>query len=175
MLRDVRVSPHDDVCTSDLECCSGSCGTADADGVRRCVRAQNCQPDGDVCGGNGASQNCCNGGKANCVNTSDGVKRCEPNAGGACYPAGHACSLCDSCCSHVCIPGASTTGFVCAASCVPLNSGTCTADSDCCDGGACQNGVCVPTGTTCTPIGGTCQQTSDCCKGSCVGGFCLVQ
>src|SRR6185437_7923998 len=97
--------PYDDVCTSSTECCSGSCGTADADGVRRCVKAQNCVPDGDVCGGLGASQNCCSGGKAVCVNTSDGVSRCVPNAGGACYPTGHACSLCDSCCSHVCLPG----------------------------------------------------------------------
>jgi hypothetical protein len=162
--------PYDDVCTSDGICCSGSCGTADADGVRRCVRAQSCLPDGDVCGGLGASQNCCNGGKASCLPTGSGVSRCFPN-NGACYPAGHSCSLCDSCCSNICVPD-STGALKCAASCIPLNTGTCTSDSDCCSGGACQSGTCVPSGLTCTPIGGKCTLDSDCCSGPCVGGFC---
>jgi hypothetical protein len=170
--------PYDDVCADDLECCSGSCGTPDSDGVRRCVRAGNCIPDGDVCGGNGASQNCCSGGKAVCIKTSDGVSRCVANAGGACYPTGHACSLCDECCSHVCVQqqtDAGLGGFTCAAQCIPLNGGTCTSDSDCCSGGVCQDGVCKPSGNMCVPLGGSCQNTSQCCQGACVGGFCIVQ
>jgi hypothetical protein len=164
---------YDDVCTSDKQCCSGSCGAPDNLGLRRCARAQNCQPDGDVCGGNGASQNCCSGGKANCQKTGDGVSRCVPNFGMACFGAGHACSLCDSCCSNVCLPDAnSVTGFSCAASCIPLNQGTCTADSDCCPGGVCQEGKCVPSGQGCAGLGAACQQNADCCLGTCIAGKC---
>jgi hypothetical protein len=176
--------PYNDVCADDLQCCSGSCGTPDSDGVRRCVRAQNCVPEGDVCGGNGASQNCCPaqggpGGKAECIKTSDGVSRCVANAGGACYPAGHSCALCDECCSHICLQQQQSDGglgaFVCATQCIPLNGGTCTSDSDCCSGGVCQDGTCKPSGSTCVPLGGACMNTSNCCEGACIGGFCTVQ
>jgi hypothetical protein len=162
--------PLDDVCTSDVECCSESCGAPDSFGVRRCAKVGNCLPDGDVCGGLGASQNCCNGGKPNCIKTSDGVSRCLPNEGAACYPAGHPCALCDSCCSHVCLPGA--TGFTCAATCLPIGGSVCTSDSDCCAPGVCQDGVCVQGGPPCAPIGAACMVSSDCCNGSCIGGFC---
>jgi hypothetical protein len=168
-----------DVCASDTQCCSGSCGAPDADGVRRCNKVgpntggKTCLADGDVCGGLGTSQNCCNGGKASCLNTSDGVSRCFPNPG-ACYPAGHACALCDSCCSHVCVPSGPGGQFQCAAACIPVGNGTCTSDSDCCAGGVCQEGKCVPSGSKCVATGGACTQTADCCNAACVGGFCVV-
>jgi hypothetical protein len=167
--------PYDDVCTANFECCSNECGTPDADGVRRCSKTGlSCVPDGDVCGGNGASQNCCNGGKNSCVKTSDGVNRCLPTVGGACYPTGHACALCDECCSHLCVPQAVDGGMalVCGSSCIPIGSGTCTADSDCCAGGVCQDGICAQSGSQCSPLGGACVQSSDCCQGICVGGSC---
>ena len=166
--------PYNDVCTDHKQCCSGQCGGPDLLGLRRCERAQNCVPDGDVCGGQGASQNCCTGGKAMCQKTGNGVSRCVPNFGQACYGAGKACSLCDSCCSNVCIPDMnSPTGFACAAMCIPINQGTCTADSDCCAGGVCQKGICVPSGRPCVGLGGSCMFTSDCCVGSCLGGKCV--
>jgi hypothetical protein len=162
-----------DTCTKDKDCCSGKCGTPDAAGLRRCDKVGSCVPDGDVCGGLGASQNCCSGGKDGCHKTITGVSRCVPNFGTTCYGTGHSCSLADECCSFVCTPDpTSPTGFSCNASCIPLGSGTCTTDADCCSGGLCQGGVCKPSGSTCVPVGGKCTSTVDCCFGSCVGGFC---
>jgi hypothetical protein len=160
-----------DVCAGNGSCCSGKCGPPDTLGLRRCSSAGNCLADGEVCGGNGASQNCCNGGKASCVKTHQGASRCNPTM--MCLAAGAACSLCDQCCSGVCIPDAnSQTGFSCGKACIPLNMGTCTSDSDCCPGGTCQAGICVPNGQTCVPLGGPCNVSGDCCQGACNGGFC---
>jgi hypothetical protein len=168
-----------DVCTSDKQCCTGSCGAPDSLGLKRCNKmgpltgGANCLADGDVCGGLGASQNCCNGGKSSCRKTSDGVSRCFPTGGGACFAAGVACSLCDQCCSHLCLPNAgSTTGFSCGSMCIPLGSGTCTVDTDCCAGAVCQGGICVTSGETCIGLGGPCMQTSDCCFGACTSNTC---
>jgi hypothetical protein len=65
-------------------------------------------------------------------------------------------------------------GFTCKATCIPLQGGTCTTDSDCCAGGVCQNGTCVPSGQQCVPLGGGCTQTSQCCPGAgtCIAGKC---
>jgi hypothetical protein len=166
-----------DICTKDQDCCSLKCGAPDpkAGGMRRCERYGNCLPPGDVCGGLGASQNCCDGGKAICQKTSTGVSRCWPNYGGACFPDGAECHMSDECCSHLCLPDStSSTGFRCGAQCIPLGSGTCTTDADCCSPGVCQNGVCLEGGSTCVPLGGPCLITSDCCIGICQGGFCAA-
>ena len=54
---------------------------------------------------------------------------------------------------------------------VCVNQPPCSADADCCSG-LCQNGNCVDSGQSCSPIGGGCQGNADCCFGNCVGGFC---
>jgi hypothetical protein len=168
--------PYQDYCTKDKDCCSGKCGTADSSGLRRCDRVGSCVPDGDVCGGLGASQNCCNGGKSGCHTSSTGVSRCIANYGGACYSAGAACSLGDECCSGICLPDpSSTTGFSCGATCIPLGAGTCTTDADCCTGGLCQSGICQSGGSSCVALGGDCSSTAQCCAGSCASGTCQFQ
>jgi len=195
-------------CVADLDCCSdyvngtlhpGACA-ADSSGVKRCQKMTPCLADGEVCGGQGASQNCCaaQGNQKNCWPTSSGVSRCF--AKGVCLDAGTAanptpCTVPDECCSGICVPNPnSPTGFGCQGACLPVGGQACsamtcgaglscvnnvcvddppcTADADCCTGGQCQNGTCVTTGQTCSPIGGTCKSTADCCEGTCTGGFC---
>jgi hypothetical protein len=162
---------YDDFCTQNQDCCSLKCGSPDTYGLRRCDKL-NCLPDGDVCGGLGASENCCNGGKAVCHKTSTGVSRCQANFGGTCYAIGHSCAFADECCNHLCLPDPnSSTGFSCGTACIPLNQGTCTTDTDCCSG-VCQSGICKYSGTSCVPLGGSCQLTAQCCQGSCYLGTC---
>jgi hypothetical protein len=162
-----------DVCTSDASCCSGKCGAPDALGLRRCQNPVNCLADGEVCGGQGASQNCCNGGKSHCVKTVNGVSRCLGTAGGACYQNGQACHFGQECCSGLCLPDASSsTGFSCGTKCVAIGSGTCTSDADCCTGGLCQAGICVQSGQSCSSLGGMCTTSADCCVGGCLNNAC---
>jgi hypothetical protein len=195
-------------CVNDLDCCSdvvdgtahpGACAP-DSSGVKRCQKMTSCLADGEVCGGQGASQNCCaaHGNVKNCWPTSSGVSRCFPQ--GQCLAAGPPgsptpCTVPDECCSNICVPNpGSPTGYACAGACLPLsgqdcsamscgaglscinnvciNQPQCTSDADCCTGGQCQNGNCVTTGQTCVPIGGSCSDNSECCTGGCNGGFC---
>jgi hypothetical protein len=174
----------------------GACA-AGSDGIPRCQKTTPCLLDGEVCGGLGTSANCCSaqGSNKNCWTTSAGVSRCFPQA--ACIPAGsnQECSTPDQCCDHVCVlvPG---VGYRCQAACLPLsgqscaamscgagltcvnnvcvNSPPCSADSDCCGGALCQNGNCVTSGQTCSPIGGKCGSNADCCQGICSGGYCKL-
>ena len=196
-------------CSADLDCCSwdsdgshhaGACAP-DSGGVKRCQKMTSCLADGEVCGGQGASQNCCSahGNVKNCWATSTGVSRCfvQPTV---CKDAGTPgsptpCTVPDECCSHVCVPNPnSPTGFACIGACLPqagqdcsvmtcgaglscvnnvcVNTPTCTADADCCNGALCQNGSCIPSGQDCSPVGGGCTTNADCCFGNCVGGFC---
>jgi hypothetical protein len=189
-------------CKADLDCCSfydpngnhaGACA-AGSDGILRCQKTTPCLADGEVCGGQGASNDCCSkvGAVKNCWQTSTGAARCFPQ--GACIPAGsnQECSTPDQCCGHICVlvPG---VGYRCQAACLPLsgqdcsamscgagltcvgnvcvNNPPCSADADCCSG-LCQNGNCVTSGQSCKPIGGTCTGNADCCQGNCVNGFC---
>jgi len=162
-----------EVCAQDQDCCTGSCGTPDANGLRRCANVLTCVADGNVCSGSGASQNCCSGGKANCQPTATGVSRCWPSVGGACASDGASCSFADQCCGHSCRPDASSaTGFSCASSCLAAGTGNCTYDADCCAGSVCQKGVCQAGGPLCASIGGLCTTTSDCCSGTCTNGTC---
>lgn len=167
--------PTSEVCTDDKQCCSLKCGPADGQGVRRCARVGNCIPDGDVCGGLGASQNCCTGGKQGCHKTANGVSRCFPNFGGMCLGDGKPCQFADQCCGRTCLPDAnSPSGFSCGSKCVPIGMGTCTQDADCCTGGVCQAGICRDGGQKCSPLGGKCAVGADCCAGLCVNGSCQV-
>src|SRR5581483_7887222 len=140
-----------EVCTANSQCCSGLCTFADnTNTLKRCAKNGSCLKDGEVCGGQGASQNCCN---SDCKTTSIGVKRCF--GGAACKAAGASCTQCDDCCSHVCAPnGGSPTGFSCAATCLPLAGMSCNAPGDCG-----------------SPLL-TCTTNADCCVGTCVFGFC---
>jgi hypothetical protein len=162
-----------EICTKNEDCCSIFCGSPDALGLRRCERPDNCLPDGDVCGGLGVSQNCCNGGKLACHKTANGVSRCYPTYGEPCLATGEACQIADQCCSKVCIPSSDPTKpYTCSAGCLPLGSGTCTTDADCCTGGYCRQGVCESSGTVCSPLGGYCNTTGDCCEGFCADYTC---
>jgi len=151
------------------DCCSGLC-EPDSAGINRCAKDTPCLEDGEVCGGSGASQNCCSGGKPGCKNTISGVPRCVGIA--ACKPAGDVCGACDQCCSQVCVQDANNV-FRCADTCVAQGNG-CSTDADCCDNGACIEGTCEPPITSCVALGGACDAQNPCCDTSCLFGTCQI-
>jgi hypothetical protein len=195
-----------EICTTNLDCCSEydlsgnpiagaiACA-AGPDGILRCQKTTSCLQNGEICGGQGASSNCCaaNGSDKHCYNTSAGVQRCSVQ--GACIPSGSAqeCATPDQCCSHVCVLVAGV-GYRCQSACLPesgqscaamtcgaglscvngrcTNNPPCSADADCCNGDLCQRGNCVPSGQTCVANGGACTSSAQCCYGGCFGGYC---
>src|SRR5205814_1775118 len=94
------------------------CGAADSLGLRRCQNPPSCQPPGEVCGGLGATQNCCcPRGQDCCRNTITGVPRCFAQAQGACIPT--SCTSNNQC----------DVGF------------PCTRDNDCAGGETCNTAI----------------------------------
>jgi hypothetical protein len=174
---------QDDLCTSDADCCSGACrqsGMAtDGRPILRCANVQSCLPVGEVCGGQGASSNCCpnGGGDMGCEPTGAGFRRCF-GGGSMCVLAGDTCPgpMGETCCGLP--PGLqcvdndmnATTPNVC---CLP-DGVSCAFSSLCC------NGQCVPDstgalhcGSTCVNEGGACSAGADCCNGCCsINGIC---
>jgi hypothetical protein len=190
--------------SSSKECCSGSCDYADNTHTElRCSKRTSCLQPGEVCGGQGASQNCCNPSANGCtkngnactsgsqcctgycdtVTTHTCVDNCEPTIVGAnrcfatsdCVAAGGECHFTDECCNHKpCVPNpTSSTGFACSATCLPLSG-------DPCSGGPNAQGTCTSSLLVCSAAsGGTCQNKpsctadSDCCSGICQSGNCI--
>jgi hypothetical protein len=168
--------PFGELCREDADCCfdatdkqNGTCQKVEGEEVGRCRNPGECAPAGEVCGINGqdseGSRECCPGagevGKANCIETGIGVKRClgtgmcigddmgtcEEDAdccslncneatgicgGFECLMDGIECSFSDQCCSGICSPDMEGN-LVCNGMCVP-STGSCTTDSDCCGG-----------------------------------------
>ena len=169
---------QDELCDSNGECCSGSCleagRTADGRPIMRCANADSCLPAGEVCGGLGASSNCCpnGGGDTGCEPTGSGFRRCFGGENGTCTLPGQECTSADECCNDPypnlgCEPRAGTTTNVCC-----LGQGEACAFGDVCCCGVCAPDVagalvCCPQVGSCTADGQTCTMDSDCCSGDC--------
>jgi len=165
------------------ECCSGSCDFADNDHtvptLYRCAKRTACLQPGEICGGQGASNNCCESAELGCQPTIDGLMRCSPfcrSAGAECY------FFSDECCSHICVPdprclaspplpGCSSTGFQCSGECLPITGQACTGDPG---QGTCADDLMYCTGGVCTN-NPPCTSDSDCCSsGRCQNGNCVM-
>jgi len=175
---------QDDLCAFDAECCSGACRadgtTLDGRPIKRCANAQSCLPVGEVCGGQGASSNCCpdGGGRTGCESTGAGFSRCLGGTPGCTLPA-QACTTTTQCCREsfpniMCQPSSVAGGM----------NRCCLADGQICAfGSLCCGGICAPStmggdppgtlrcGTTCRPDTSACTTNSDCCN-CCVNGMC---
>jgi hypothetical protein len=165
---------QDEPCRSDGECCSGACemagAAADGRPIFRCANAGSCIPAGEVCGGAGATMNCCpnGGGGTGCEPTSTGVSRCL-GGDGTCTLPGEACTSTEMCCTETypditCAPGRGGANVCC------LPDG-----AECDLGDTCCGGVCVPDaggvlrcGATCVEDAMPCTTASDCCGCACV-------
>jgi hypothetical protein len=166
---------QDDLCTSNEQCCSGSCEqngvTLDGRPIMRCANTGSCQPIGEVCF-QGASANCCpnGGGTFGCETTSTGIDRCYGGEGDCTLP-GQSCATTDECCKDPyptieCQEGPNGELLCC------MDNGSACAFSDVCCCGVCapdDSGalVCCPNNQTCVPTGGACTADGDCCEGCC--------
>ncbi len=166
---------QDDLCSSDAQCCSGSCAvdgtTADGRDIRRCANVESCLPAGEVCGDGGASSNCCpnGGGDTGCVATSGGFRRCLGGTSDCTIPSAGCTSTADCCVETfsaiMCQPGPAGANICC------LSDG-----EECALGDVCCSGMCTPSasdgvlrcGSTCVPDGATCTTSADCCGCGCV-------
>ena len=165
---------QDEPCRGDGDCCSGVCEaagtTADGRPILRCANADSCIPAGEVCGGAGATSNCCpnGGGDTGCEPATTGVSRCL-GGDGTCTLPGRECTMTSDCCTDaypeiMCAPGR-TGANVC-----------CLADGAECDfGDTCCGGICAPDasgvlrcGATCVPDAMPCTAAADCCGCACV-------
>lgn len=167
---------QDELCRTDGECCSGSCEangtTADGRVIMRCANATSCLPAGEVCGGSGASSNCCpnGGGDTGCEPTGGGFRRCFGGENSTCTLPSHECTSTAECCldpfpNVMCQPGRDGTNVCC------LSQGEACAFGDVCCCGVCAPDaagalVCCPP-PPCLPDGATCTMPSDCCAGTC--------
>ena len=162
------------------ECCSGVCESDH--GVLRCATAR-CQHDpheqgqnpGEVCG-RGGSNNCCDvddeggSGSIYCQPTVLESSRCLDTLDPECFPDGEPCSLADSCCSGLCLPGPEGEllcggGETCAEA-----DGFCTEDDDCCDvvlGCNSVNRCADEPGGDCLVNDEICETDEECCSTLC--------
>ena len=163
--------PLGEVCTTGLECCSGSCvpggTTLDGRSVLRCATDASCQLPGGVCVA--GSSNCCpsGGGDFGCVTASTGINRCVGGVPGCVLP-GAACGSTKECCAESfpniqCLPGTGGSNVCC------LPPGQACAFGDNCCSGVCAPGpggalVCA---AACLAGGASCTTDTDCCGGSC--------
>jgi hypothetical protein len=165
---------QDEPCTSDAQCCSGGCearGTA-ADGrpLMRCANTGSCVPGGEVCGGAGATSNCCpnGGGDTGCEPATTGVRRCLGGDDTCTLPT-HECTSTEECCTDTYPDIECSVGRGGAMIC-------CLPDGAECDfGDVCCGGICTPgadgvlrCGDMCIPDGGACTAAADCCGCACV-------
>jgi hypothetical protein len=165
---------QDEACRTDSECCSGACNAAgtSADGrpIMRCANVGSCIPAGEVCGGSGATSNCCpnGGGDTGCEPASTGVRRCL-GGDGSCTLPGDACDMTSDCCVDAfpeitCAEGVGGTNVCC------LPDGEECAFSDICCGGVCapgSDGV-LRCGATCVADAMPCTADADCCGCACI-------
>jgi hypothetical protein len=116
------------------------------------------KPDGGCCNGNG---NCCSN---NCENNL-----CVGGVVPVCVPEDEECSQVVECCEGLFCAEISGAGEFCV-SCVPAG-GDCS-ESDCCDGLACFEGLCVI--EECQGEGEICEVSENCCDVLiCEGGYCV--
>jgi len=169
---------QNELCSSDGECCSGSCEqsgtTADGRPITRCANDGSCQPVGEVCGGSGATSNCCPNGDKNtgCEPTGSGFRRCL-GGDGACTLPTFECETTEECCKDAypdieCQPPTDERAG---------GSDLCCLDDglECAFGDVCCSGVCALDGTgtlrcgsMCVSDGGSCTTDADCCGCGCV-------
>jgi hypothetical protein len=168
---------QDELCKTDGECCSKKCSqqgtTLDGTPIKRCANASSCLPAGEVCGGQGASSNCCpnGGGDTGCEPTGGGFRRCFGGENTTCTLPGQVCVNETECCNDpypnlVCMPRTGTT----------MPTVCCLADGQLCAfGDVCCSGVCTPAmdgmlrcgAMSCVMSGGNCTTDGDCCAGNC--------
>ena len=147
-----------DACTSDLECCGGSCAKAAGATLGLCgaVGGSNCAPAGTVCTGDGCDNFCCS---LSCgASAATGVKICQPPSG--CKPQNELCKISEDCCGG---PG-HPTGRVNGAGGEANPPKTCTVPAGA-TFGRCDFLQCLRPGDVCKMSGLSCGGTSNnCCE-----------
>ncbi|HMA95189.1 MAG TPA: hypothetical protein VKP30_21015 [Polyangiaceae bacterium] len=178
---------------SDGECCSGTCTTDVATGLKRCDRGtdSSCLHAGELCDDHGGTP-CCDGPPtqvdprnpypqvqpAICFPTAVGRTRCLVKSPDTCFEPDSPCRLAGECCvfPHYCTPSlAAGNPLTCKLerTIEQLIHAPCRASRDCRLGEACfgiggLEGVCKPTGLDCRQLGQTCADaTGSCCDGRC--------
>jgi hypothetical protein len=188
----------DNICTSDVDCCTGICnlkvGKRNRDGQGRCrcmKRNKSCNVDSNCC-----NILTCNQGRCSLPTPGPGPTPASP------IPTGSPCTPVDTCSD----PQATCTSYLSGnppgSYCLLANGGACSAANDCvgqsCSGGVCASGS-IPTGKACTQSdvcadgnatctqytssdpsgtyclladGGTCDAGDQCVNQSCVNDAC---
>lgn len=185
-----------ELCTKggvDGECCSGTCTTDVATGLKRCALGTDasCLHVGELCDGD-SGMPCCDDQRpqqdprdptpqvqpAICFPTAMGRSRCLAKSPTTCFEQDSPCRLAGECCvpPHYCTPSLSgSNALTCKLenTIEQLVNAPCRASRDCRLGEACfgiggTEGVCKTTGLDCRQLGQTCVDAPDsCCSGRC--------
>lgn len=154
-----------DVCSSNVDCCSGSCTKASGATLGTCTDTTapgvpGCSPTGTVCSGAMVDGGVADGGLPPCGGSccsrscapyaATGVSICQPPSG--CHPTGEVCRNDSDCCGWSGSPDPKK-GFV-----------TCSKSSSTQEFGRCDNGgACREPGSICKPADYSCNAENSCC------------
>ena len=142
-------------------------GTAPPPGATCSIVSESCGDGaGQCCGGMCSNQTCEQVQMDPSVSCSDDPSNCSTAcsgecSAGSCLAMGSTCGRNTECCDSLCAPLPGVQGVM---QCTCVGSGAaCTADAQCCNGGACVSGHC--SASSCYAVAATCQNDGQCCDG----------